>query len=99
MKYDFDKTVNFLKKIRWMDNEIDALIEDKKSYMDIATKTTSTLDSNRVQSSSGCNDKMAEITSKIADIENDIYARIDRLNGIKRDQTNRRQRVSDGSCP
>ena len=31
LEYDFDKTVNFLKKIRWMDNEIDALIEDKKS--------------------------------------------------------------------
>nr|DAZ19185.1 MAG TPA: Protein of unknown function (DUF1492) [Caudoviricetes sp.] len=98
LEYDFDKTVNFLKKIRWMDNEIDALIEDKKSYMDIATKTTSTLDSNRVQSSSGCNDKMAEITSKIADIENDIYARIDRLIDYKKTASNVIRQIGDKEC-
>ena len=38
MENEFEKAKKFLKKIRWIDNEIDALIEDKKSYMDLATK-------------------------------------------------------------
>ena len=44
MENEFEKAKKFLKKIRWIDNEIDALIEDKKSYMDLATKRTSTWD-------------------------------------------------------
>ena len=40
MENEFEKAKKFLKKIRWIDNEIDALIEDKKSYMDLATKRT-----------------------------------------------------------
>ena len=36
MENEFVKAKKFLKKIRWIDNEIDALIEDRKSYMDLA---------------------------------------------------------------
>jgi hypothetical protein len=32
LENEFEKAKKFLKKIRWIDNEIDALIEDKKSY-------------------------------------------------------------------
>lgn len=46
--------------------------------MDLATKTTSTTDGAGIHGS-GENDKMASIIAKIADMENEIYARIDRL--------------------
>ena len=68
MENEFEKAKKFLKKIRWIDNEIDALIEDKKSYMDLATKRTSTWDGCGVHNS-GCKDQMAEVTAKIVDIE------------------------------
>lgn len=97
MEISFDEARKKLKRIRWMDNEIDALIEDKKGYMDLATKTTSTTDSDGVHGS-GENDKMASIIAKIADIENEIYARIDTLVDYKKKISLIVQQIEDKEC-
>lgn len=76
---DHQQTLDFLYEIQNKDEEIDILIEQKKSYMDLATKVTTVIGSERVQSSYECNDKMADIATRIADIENEILAKIDRL--------------------
>ena len=94
---DFDKARTYLKKIKWMDDRIDALIEDKKSYIELATKTTSNLDGNGAHSS-GCQDKMAEIVAKIADIENEIAARINRLVDYKNYISKIIDQVQDTEC-
>lgn len=97
MENEFEKAKRFLKKIRWIDNEIDALIEDKKSYMDLATKRTSTWDGCGVHSS-GCKDQMAEVAAKIADIENEICAKIDRLLDYKKKVSNVIEQIEDKEC-
>lgn len=76
---DHQQTLDFLYEIQKKDKEIDTLIEQKKSYMDLATKVTTVIGSERVQYSYECNDKMADIAARIADIENEILAKIDRL--------------------
>lgn len=93
---DFDKARTYLKKIKWMDDRIDALIENKKSYIELATKTTSNLGNGA--HSSGCQDKMAEIVAKIADIENEIAARIDRLVDYKNYISKIIDQVQDTEC-
>ena len=97
MENEFEKAKKFLKKIRWIDNEIDALIEDKKSYMDLATKRTSTWDGCGVHNS-GCKDQMAEVTAKIADIENEICAKIDRLLDYKKKVSKVIEQIEDKEC-
>lgn len=94
---NFDETRIYLKRIRWMDNEIAALIEDKKSYMELATKATSSFDGNGVRSST-CNDKIADIAAKIADTENEICARVDKLVDYKREVSNNIRKVEDKEC-
>ena len=97
MENEFEKAKKFLKKIRWIDNEIDALIEDKKSYMDLATKRTSTWDGCGVHNS-GCKDQMEEVTAKIADIENEICAKIDRLLDYKKKVSKVIEQIEDKEC-
>lgn len=79
MHLNHKQTLDFLYGIQKRDKEIDTLIEQKKSYMDLATKVTAVIGSERVQSSYDCNDKMADVATRIADIENEILAKIDRL--------------------
>ena len=86
MENEFEKAKKFLKKIRWIDNEIDALIEDKKSYMDLATKRTSTWDGCGVHNS-GCKDQMAEVTAKI-----------DRLLDYKKKVSKVIEQIEDKEC-
>ena len=95
MEITFDDARKMLKRICWMDNEIDALIEDKN--MDLATKTTSTTDGAGIHGS-GENDKMASIIAKIADMENEIYARIDRLVDYKKQISWIVQQIEDKEC-
>ena len=68
-----------------MDNAIDAMIEDVKSYMDLATKTTGTIDPNAAPSAKGNNDKMTEIVGKIVDTKKAINVQIDHLVDYKKD--------------
>ena len=76
---------------------VQALIEDKKSYMDLATKRTSTWDGCGVHNS-GCKDQMAEVTAKIADIENEICAKIDRLLDYKKKVSKVIEQIEDKEC-
>lgn len=96
-KKEFQKTENFLKKIRWLDNEIDALIENKKSYEELAMKRTSNLNGYDVHGS-GCKDQMAEFIAKIADIENEICAKIDRLVDYKKEVSDVIEKIDDKEC-
>lgn len=79
MHLNHQKISEFLYDIQKKDKEIDALIEQKKSYLDLATKVTTAIGSERVQSSYECNDKMADIVTRIVDIENEILLKIDTL--------------------
>lgn len=81
----FEETKRYLRKIRQMDNAIDAMIEDVKSYMDLATKTTGSIDPNAAPSTKENNDKMAEIVGKIVDTKKAINYEIDCLIDYKRD--------------
>ena len=76
-----EETKRYLKKIRQIDNAIDAMIEDVKSYMDLATKTTGTIDPNAAPSAKGNNDKMTEIV----DTKKAINVQMDHLVDYKKD--------------
>lgn len=93
----FEQAKNFLKKIRWLDNEIDALIENKKSYQDLATKRTSNLNGCGVHGS-GCKDQMAEFITKMADIDNEICTKIDRLVDYKNEVSSVIEKIDDKEC-
>lgn len=79
MHLNHQKISEFLYDIQKKDKEIDALIEQKKSYLDLATKVTTAIGNERVQSSYECNDKMADIVTRIVDIKNEILLKIDTL--------------------
>ena len=81
----FEETKTYLGKIKQVDNAIDAMIEDTKSYMDLATKTTGSIDTNAAPSAKENNDKMAEIVGKIVDTKKAINYKIDWLIDYKRD--------------
>ena len=61
------------------------MIEDTKSYMVLATKTTGSIDTNAAPSAKENNDKMAEIVGKIVDTKKAINYKIDWLIDYKRD--------------
>ena len=81
----FEETKTYLGKIKQVDNAIDAMIEDTKSYMVLATKTTGSIDTNAAPSAKENNDKMAEIVGKIVDTKKAINYKIDWLIDYKRD--------------
>lgn len=84
----------YLNSIKELDNEIDALIQEKRSYIELATKITSTMDADRVQTS-GHHERMAEIIAKIADTEQEITEKIDCLVVIKQEVTNLLKRMDN----
>lgn len=87
------KAINYLKQIKIMDAMIDADIEELATLEALATKTTSVLGNERVQSS-GPQDKMAEVVVKMIALREKITDEIDRFIDYK-DQA--RQLVYD-SC-
>ena len=68
-KKEFQKTENFLKKIRWLDNEIDALIENKKSYEELAMKRTSNLICAKMDRLVDYKNEVSDVIEKIDDKE------------------------------
>ena len=80
----FEETKIYLGKIRQIDNAIAAMIEDVKSYIDLATKTTGSINSNAAPSAKENNDKMAEIVGKIVDTKKAINYKIDWLIDYKK---------------
>ena len=67
-----------------MDAKINADIEELTSLETLATRTTSVLGGDRVQSS-GSQQKMADSVAKIVDLREQINAEIDRFIGYKQE--------------
>ena len=70
------KAIDYLKQIEVMDAKINSNIEELAQLEALATKTTSVLGGERVQSS-GSQDKMAECVVKIADLQTELNKQID----------------------
>lgn len=69
------KAINYLKKIKAMDAQIDADILEIARLEALATKTTAVMGGERVQSS-GSQEKMADCVVKIADAKNKLDSEI-----------------------
>ena len=78
------KAINYLKQIKIMDAKINADIEELTSLETLATRTTSVLGGDRVQSS-GSQQKMADSVAKIVDLREQINAEIDRFIDYKQE--------------
>lgn len=78
------KVINYLKQIKIMDAKINADIEELTSLEALATRTTSVLGGERVQSS-GSQQKMADCVAKIVDMQEQINAEIDRFIDYKQE--------------
>ena len=87
------KAITFLKKIESMDARINTRLEEVESLKALATKTTSVLGGERVQSS-GSQQKMADHVGKIVDITNEVNADIDRFVEYKREVL----KIMDENC-
>lgn len=71
----------FLKQYLDADRAINAKLEQIRRLRELATKTTQTLQRDKVQSSN--ENKTEKIIAKIVDLENEVDAEIDRLVDIK----------------
>lgn len=78
------KAINYLKQIKSMDAKINADIEELASLEALATRTTSVLGGERVQTS-GSQQKMADCVAKIVDLMEQINAEIDRFIDYKQE--------------
>lgn len=78
------KAINYLKQIKSMDAKINADLEELASLEALATKTTSVLGGDRVQSS-GSQQKMADCVAKIVDMKEQINKEIDRFIDYKKE--------------
>ena len=78
------KAINYLKQIKSMDAKINADIEELASLEALATRTTSVLGGERVQSS-GSQQKMADCVAKIVDMQKQVNEEIDRYIEYKKD--------------
>lgn len=72
------KAINYLKQIKSLDAKINADIEELASLEALATRTTSVLGGDRVQSS-GSQQKMADCVTKIVAMKDQINEEIDRF--------------------
>ena len=78
------KAINYLKQIKIMDAKINADIEELTSLETLATRTTSVLGGDRVQSS-GSQQKMADSVAKIVDLREQINGEIDKFIDYKQE--------------
>lgn len=76
------KAKAYLQKIRTTDAKINAYIEELAQLEALATKTTSVLGGDRVQSS-GSQQKMADAVAKIIELKEKINNEIDKLIDMK----------------
>lgn len=75
----------YLEKILELDMEIDDDIAEMEAYRTLAEKITKTISTDPVQAS-GKKDKVAELAVKIADAENEINDKIDKLFDMKKER-------------
>lgn len=78
------KAVDYLKQIKTMDAKINADIEELAQLEALATKTTSVLGGERVQSS-GSQQKMADCVAKIVEMKQQIADEIDAYIDFKKE--------------
>jgi hypothetical protein len=91
------KAKEYLRQIKTMDAKINTDIEELASLEALATKTTSVLGDERVQSS-GSQQKMADAVVKIADLRNSINEQIDRFIDFKEEVKNLLFESCDSEC-
>lgn len=91
------KAKNYLMQIKNMDERISADIEELAALEALATKTTSILSDDKVQSS-GSQQKMADAVAKIVELKDKINAEIDRFVDFKEEAKNLIFDACDGDC-
>ena len=91
------KAKAYLMKIKSMDTMINTDIEELAALEALATKTTSVIGDERVQSS-GSQQKMADAVTKIVELKDRINDEIDRFVDFKEEAKNLIFSVCDGDC-
>ena len=91
------KAKGYLLKIKAMDTMINADIEELATLEALATKTTSVLTDDKVQSS-GSQQKMADAVTKIVELKDRINDEIDRFVDYKEEAKNLIFEACDGDC-
>lgn len=91
------KAIDYLKKIKSVDATIVADMEELATLEAMATKTTSVMGGERVQSS-GSQQKMADCVAKIADLKSQIADELEELLELKREAREILCKACDGEC-
>lgn len=73
----------YLQQYRNAEDSINAKLDQIHKLRELATKTTQTLTADNVQSS-GSEDKISSIVSKIVDMEREVDDEIDKLHDVKK---------------
>lgn len=91
------KAITYLKQIELMDAKINTRLEEIERLNALATKTTSSLVDDKVQSSSS-QQKMADCVAKIISLQEEINAEIDRFIDYKQEVRNTIESSCDSEC-
>ena len=91
------KAKEYLKQIKIMDAKIDADIEELKNLQALATKTTSVMGDERVQSS-GSQQKMEDAVVKYVVFANEINDEIDKLSDYREEARKIITSIDDADC-
>ena len=91
------KAKAYLERIELMDAKINTRLEELAQLNALATKTTSVLGGDRVQSS-GSQQKMADCVAKIVDLKDEINAQIDRFVNYKQNVLKLMDKYCDPDC-
>lgn len=91
------KAKTYLKQIELMDAKINTRLEEVERLNALATKTTSVMGGERVQSS-GSQQKMADCVTRIADLKAEINKEIDKFVNIKQEILQIMDKHCDPDC-
>lgn len=91
------KAKSYLKKIELMDARINTRLEEVESLKALATKTSSVMGGERVQSS-GSQQKMSDCVDRIVDLKREINAEIDRFVKYKQETLTIMDEQCDPDC-
>lgn len=91
------KAVDYLKRIKTLDSQIDNDIEELSTLEALATKTTSVMGGERIQAS-GSQEKMADCVAKIVDLQKEINEEIDRFTDFRKEARKLIHEACDADC-
>ena len=91
------KAIDYLKKIKSIDAMIIADVEELATLESLATKTTSVMGGERVQSS-GSQQKMADSVAKMVDLRRKIDDEISELLSLRREAREMLCNLKDAEC-